>query len=128
MAGQIKQALEREFTCPPLPRYFKGPKKLPRDHVYCKECLRGLAWHRLNASISCHECCTVTQIPNNDFANFPTAFHMNQLVKAFQEAQEEIDYHKEATDTSAKSCTVHAVEMFTLLTPGIIAFRCLSMA
>ena len=114
MAGQIKQALEREVTCPLCLDIFKEPKKLPCDHVYCMECLRGLTQHRLDASISCPECRTVTQVPDSDVTNFPTAFRMNRLVEAFQEARDETDYHKEATSTSAKSCTVHTAQPLAL--------------
>ena len=39
---------------------------------------------------------------------------MNRLIEAFQEAQEETDYHKEASDTSAKSCTVHVAQPLAL--------------
>ena len=114
MARQIKQVLEREITCPLCLDLFKEPKKLPCDHVYCKECLKGLALRRLNVSISCPECRTITQIPNNDVANFPTAFRMNRLIEAFQEAKEETDYHKEATGTPAKCCTVHTAQPLAL--------------
>ena len=116
MAGQIKQVLEREVTCPLCLDIFKEPKKLPCDHVYCMECLTGLAQRRLDASISCPECRTVTPIPDNDIANFPTAFRMNRLVEAFQEAQDETDHHEEAagTGTSVKSCTVHTAQPIAL--------------
>ncbi len=114
MAGQIKQALEREVTCPLCLGIFKEPKKLPCDHVYCMECLRGLTQNRLDASLSCPECRTVTQIPESDITNFPTAFRMNRLIEAFQEAQDETDHHKEAASTTAKSCTVHTVQPLAL--------------
>ncbi len=116
MAGQIKQAVEREVTCPLCLDIFKEPKKLPCDHVYCMDCLKGLTQRRLDASLCCPECRTVMQIPESDVANFPTAFRMNRLVEAFQEAQDETDCHKEAasTSTSAKSCTVHTAQPLVL--------------
>ena len=85
--GQLRNLLEREIACPLCLGLFKEPKKLPCDHVYCKECLRGLALHGLNGTISCPECRAPTQIPNNDVSNLPTAFHMNRIMEAFQQLQ-----------------------------------------
>ena len=64
--GQVKQILEKEVTCPLCLDLFKDPKKLPCDHVYCKGCLRSLALHSLNASISYPECRTIDII---DYVN-----------------------------------------------------------
>ena len=124
MAEQIKQALEKEVTCPLCLDLFKEPKKLPCDHVYCKECLKGLALRQQNLSISCPECRTAVQIPNNDVGNFPTAFRMNRLVEAFQEAREETDHHKQATDSLAKSCTVHTAQPLALYCETCKAMLC----
>ena len=85
--GQVKQVLEKEVTCPLCLDLFKEPKKLPCDHVYCKECLKGLALRSLNATISCPECRTLTQVPGNDVNKFPTAFQTNRLIEAFQQVQ-----------------------------------------
>ena len=114
MAGQIEQALEKEVTCPLCLDLFKEPKKLPCDHIYCKECLKGLAQRSPNATISCPECRSVTQVTNNDVTNFPTAFRMNRLVEAFQEAKEETDFGKQATESPTKSCTVHTSQPLAL--------------
>ena len=85
--GQVKQMLEKEVTCALCLDLFKDPKKLPCDHVYCRECLRGLALRSLNATIFCPECRTLTQVPGNDVNNFPTAFRINRLIEAFQQVQ-----------------------------------------
>ena len=124
MAEQIKQALEKEVTCPLCLDLFKEPKKLSCDHVYCKECLKGLALHQQNLSISCPECRTVVQIPNNDIGNFPTAFRMNRLVEAYQEAREETDHHKHATESLVKSCTVHTAQPLALYCETCKAMLC----
>ena len=89
--GHVKQVLEKEITCPLCLDIFKDPKKLPCDHVYCKECLRGLALRSLNATISCPECRSLTQVPSNDVNNFPTAFHFNRLIEAFQQVQVRVE-------------------------------------
>ena len=83
--NQFKQVLEKEITCPLCLDLFKEPKKLPCDHVYCKECLRGLALRSLNTTISCPECRTFTQVPGNGVNNFPTAFQTNRLIEVFQQ-------------------------------------------
>ena len=83
--GRVKQVLENEITCALCLDLFKEPKRLPCDHVYCKDCLRGLALQSLNATISCPECRTLTQVPGNDVNNLPTAFQINRLIEAFQQ-------------------------------------------
>ena len=114
MAGKVKQALEKEVTCPLCLDLFKEPKKLPCDHVYCKDCLKGLALRSLNQSISCPECRTNTNVPNGNVNDFPTAFRMNRLIEAFQEAQEETDHHGEESTDGPTSCTVHPAQPLAL--------------
>ena len=114
MAGKVKQALEKEVTCPLCLDIFKEPKKLPCDHVYCKDCLKGLALRSLNQSISCPECRTNTNVPNGNVNDFPTAFRMNRLIEAFLEAQEEGDHHGEESTDGPTSCTVHPAQPLAL--------------
>ena len=97
MGDQIKQALEKEVTCPLCLDLFKEPKKLPCDHVYCKDCLKEIILCSLNRSISCPECRQVVDVPNNGVNDLPTAFRVNRLVGVFQEA----------TNNSIRSCAVH---------------------
>ena len=89
--GQVKQILEKEVTCALCLDLFKEPKKLPCDHIYCKECLRGLAPRSLQATISCPECRTLTQIPGNNVNKFPTAFQTNRLIEAFQQVKVRVE-------------------------------------
>ena len=116
MADKINEAVEKEVTCPLCLEIFKEPKRLPCDHVYCKDCLQGLVAQRsIGRSISCPECRNVTDIPNNDVSNFPTAFSVNRLVEAFQETQEESEKHRQVTtDNPIKSCKVHATQPLAL--------------
>ena len=109
--GQVKQVLEKEVTCSLCLDLFKDPKKLPCDHVYCKECLRGLALRSLNATISCPECRTLIQIPGNDVINFPTAFRVNRLIEAFQQVQVRVE-----TDSPNTSgiCHTHPTQPLAL--------------
>ena len=85
--GQVKQVLEKEIICPLCLDIFKEPKKLPCDHVYCKECLKSLAEITANATISCPECRFLAQPLYNDVSNFPTAFRVNRLIQAYHQIQ-----------------------------------------
>ena len=105
--GQVKQILEKEVTCALCLDLLKQPKKLPCDHVYCRDCLRSLALRSLNATISCPECRTITQVPGNDVNNFPTAFRINRLIEAFQQVQIRVE-----TDSPnvSEMCQVHPTQ------------------
>ena len=109
--GQVKQVLEKEVTCPLCLDLFKEPKKLACDHVYCKECLRGLALRSLNATISCPECRTLTQVPDNDVNNFPTAFRINRLIEAFQQVQVRVETDSPNT---TEICHTHPTQPLAL--------------
>ena len=111
--GRVKQVLEKEVTCALCLDLFKEPKKLPCDHVYCRDCLRGLALRSLNATISCPECRTLTQVPGNDVNNFPTAFQTNRLIEAFQQVQIRVE-----TDSPNVSefemCQIHPTQQLAI--------------
>ena len=106
--SKVKQVLEKEVTCPLCLDLFKEPKKLPCDHVYCKDCLRGLAVRSLNVTISCPECRILTQLPNNDVNNFPAAFRINRLIEVFRHVQ----IQEVFTDSIAVSgnCQFHSTQ------------------
>ena len=78
----VLRKLESEVTCPLCLDIFTDPKRLPCEHVYCKQCLRGLGLRSVTGkSISCPECRRDTPIPNNDVANFPTPHQINRLIE-----------------------------------------------
>ena len=111
--GHVQQVLEKEVTCPLCLDILQEPKKLPCDHVYCKACLQRLANRSFNAaSISCPECRALTQLPNGDVNNLPTAFRLNRLIETFQHVQlvrEETDSQSAATAATEETgkCKVH---------------------
>ena len=113
-AGQIKEVLnlEKEITCSLCLGLFKEPKILPCDHVYCKDCLKGLALRSLDKTISCPKCCNVSDIPNNDVNDYPTASYINRLCEVFQEAHEEINNQKQdtAADNPTQNCIDHTAQ------------------
>ena len=111
MAVPIKQFVEKEVTCPLCLGLFKDPRKLPCDHVYCKDCLNGLAVHSLDNSICCPECRNVTALPNGNVAEFPTDFRMNRLVKGFLESHETTDRcRSETAEITSKKCSIHGTQ------------------
>ena len=58
--------------------------------------------------ISCPECHSPAQVPGRDVNNIPTAFRINQLIKAFQQAQVLV----ETADSPnvAEMCQVHPAQ------------------
>ena len=110
---QVRQVLEKEVTCPLCLDLFKDPKKLPCDHIYCKECLRSLALRSLNATISCPECRTLTQVPGNDVNSFATAFRINRLIEAFQQVQVKVETdHPNITESVCGSHPRQALALY----------------
>ena len=109
----VRQVLEKEVTCPLCLDLFKDPKKLPCDHVYCKDCLRGLALRSLNATISCPECRTLTQAPGNDVNNFLTAFRINRFVEAFQKVNLQVEVDSPSV-CSGEVCQTHPTQPFAI--------------
>ena len=109
--GRVKQVLEKEVTCALCLDLFKQPKRLPCDHVYCRDCLRDLALRSVDATISCPECRTMTQAPDNDVNNFPTAFQTNRLIEAFQQVQIRVE-----TDSPnvTEMCHVHPTQQLAI--------------
>ena len=104
MANTIRRGVKSEVTCPLCQDIFTDPKRLPCDHVYCKECLRGLALQTVTGSISCpdRECRRDIPIPNNDVANFPTPQQVIRLIEMHMKSA------KTATSQqAAATCGVH---------------------
>ena len=107
--SNVKRVLEKEVTCPLCLDLFKEPKKLPCDHVYCKDCIKGLALRSLNATISCPECHTLTQLPNNDINNLPTDFRMNRFIEVFQEMKMGEDTDRSGANEEIR-CEAHPAQ------------------
>ena len=81
------KGLERfqdEITCPLCLGIYEEPKILPCQHIYCQDCLEGLAGRSRNGTVACPECRSVAQIPGNNVSTFPTAFHINRLKEVYE--------------------------------------------
>ena len=111
--GQVRSVLEKEVTCPLCLGLFKEPKKLPCDHVYCKDCLSGMALRSHNATITCPECRDLAQIPNNNVSNFPTAFHMNRILEVFQQMQM-ASQDQTGSPSTFGHCQAHSTQLLVI--------------
>lgn len=112
---RVKQVLEKEVTCPLCLDIFKEPKKLPCDHVYCRQCIEKLANRSLDAFLSCPECRTATEVPNGEVTNFSTAYLFNRLVEAFQRVDLEVKQDSNSVSAAQEArCKDHDTEQLVL--------------
>ena len=105
--------LESEVTCPLCLDIFTEPKRLPCDHVYCRQCLRGLALRSTTGSISCPECRTDTPVPPNfDVTQFATPHQVNRLVEMYQQNLKLAE--TEAAEPQPATCKEHKSQPLAL--------------
>ena len=108
----VLRRLESEVTCPLCLDIFTDPKRLPCDHVYCKECLRGLGLQSVTGkSISCPECRRDIPIPNNDVTNFPTPHQVNRLIEMHLKSAKT---EAETPQPAAATCKLHKCQSLDL--------------
>ena len=94
--SEVVKGLKAEVTCPLCLDIFTDPKRLPCEHVYCKECLRGLALRSITGTdITCPECRRYTPVPNNGVAAFSTPHQVNRLIEMYQKS---VKYESAKTD------------------------------
>ena len=103
--NSMQRGVKSEVTCPLCLDVFTDPKRLPCDHVYCKECLHGLSMRSATRSISCPECRRDIPIPNNDVTNFPTSHQVIRLKEM---------YLKSAKTAAAATCKLHSSQSLDL--------------
>ena len=108
-SGVLKR-LESEVTCPLCLDIFTEPKRLPCEHVYCKQCLRGLGLRSVTGkSISCPECRRDIPIPNNNVANFPTPHQVNRLIEIHLKSAK-----TETPQPASATCKLHKSQSLNL--------------
>ena len=104
--------LESEVTCPLCHGIFTEPRKLSCDHVYCRQCLHGLALRSITGSISCPECRTDTPVPPNfDVTQFATPHQVNRLVEMYQRS---LKRAKTEAETQPATCNEHKSQPLAL--------------
>ena len=108
--NEFLKKLEAEVTCPLCLQIYTEPKKLPCEHVYCKQCLHGLASRSTTGTISCPECRTDTPVPPNfDMSQFVTPYRVNRLVEMYWQNLE-----PEAAAAKPSTCPVHKSQALAL--------------
>ena len=111
----VLQRLESEVTCPLCLDIFTEPKRLPCDHVYCRQCLRGLALRSITGSISCPECRADTPVPpNSNFAQLTTPHQVNRLIEMYQQNLKLADVETEAVPPQPAVCREHNSQTLAL--------------
>ena len=74
--------LREEVTCSVCFHLFKEPKQLPCLHVFCLECLNGLAWtNAREGKIKCPICQIEVAVPDcGTMETLPACFHLKNLL------------------------------------------------
>ena len=80
MAEEVVKKLEEQLNCFICLGTYTVPKLLQCNHVFCRDCLVGLA-HRNPQGLLCPTCRQVTPIPPSGVAGLQSAFQTNQLLE-----------------------------------------------
>ena len=104
------EKIKREITCALCLDILEQPRILPCYHVYCKCCLGSIALKSGGGTIPCPECRHVVQLPGNNVANLPTAFHIHRLKEIYFSMDPEKkptinDQHEETDSATARDET-----------------------
>ena len=86
LAEEVVKKLEEQLNCLICLGTYTVPKLLQCNHVFCRDCLVGLA-HRNPQGLPCPTCRQVTPIPPAGVAGLQPAFQTNQLLEI-------LDQHK----------------------------------
>ena len=80
MAEEIAKKLEEQLNCLICLGTYTVPKLLQCNHVFCRDCLVGLA-RRNQQGLPCPTCRQVTPIPPSGVEGLQSAFQTNQLLE-----------------------------------------------
>ena len=80
MAEEVVKKLEEQLNCLICLGTYTVPKLLQCNHVFCRDCLVGLA-HRNPQGLPCPTCRQVTPIPSAGVASLQSAFQTNQFLE-----------------------------------------------
>ena len=122
---KILKTLKEEITCPLCLDIFEDPKRLPCEHVFCKQCLYSLALRSISGSISCPECRRNIPVPNHDVSIFPTPHQINRLKETYEKNFEVIKI--EQATLQPATCKVHksqTLELYCETCESLVCPRC----
>ena len=80
MAEEVVKKLEEKLNCLICLGTYTVPKLLQCNHVFCRDCLVGLA-HRNQQGLPCPTCRQVTPIPPSGVAGLQSAFQTYQFLE-----------------------------------------------
>ena len=118
MAEKALKKLEDQLNCLICLSTYTDPKLLQCNHVFCKDCLVGLA-HRNPLGLPCPTCRRVTPIPLSGVGGLQSAFQTNHLL--------EILYEHERVKQDVAYCPRHQnreLELYCETCEELICVQC----
>ena len=118
MAEEVVKKLEKQLNCLICLNTYTDPKLLQCNHVFCRDCLVGLA-HRNPQGLPCPTCRQVTPIPPEGVAGLQPAFQTNQFLEI-------LDQH-EMVKKDILYCPKHQnreLELYCETCEELICFHC----
>ena len=118
MAEKTVKKLEEQLNCLICLGTYTVPKLLQCNHVFCRDCLVGLA-HRNPQGLPCPTCRQVTPIPPSGVIGLQSAFQTNHLLEI-------LDQH-EKVKQDILYCQQHQnreLELFCETCEELICFQC----
>ena len=122
----MDHGLKSEVTCPLCLDIFTDPKRLPCDHVYCEECLRGLSMRSVTGHISCPECRRDVLIPNNDVANFPTPHQIIRLREMYLKSENSETARPQQEVTTCKLHNSQSLDLYCETCQHLVCGHCIA--
>ena len=118
MAEEVVKKLEEKLNCLICLHTYTVPKLLQCNHVFCRDCLVGLA-RRNQQGLPCPTCRQVTPIPPSGVAGLQSAFQTNQFLEI-------LDQH-EKVKQDILYCPQHQnreLELYCETCEELICFQC----
>ena len=118
MAEEVVKKLEEQLNCLICLGTYTVPKLLQCNHVFCRDCLVGLA-RRNPQGLLCPTCRQVTPIPPSGVAGLQSAFQTNQFLEI-------LDQH-EKVKQDILYCQHHQnreLELYCETCEELICFQC----
>ena len=114
-AKEVVKKLEEQLNCSICLNVYTDPRLLKCNHVFCRECLVGLA-HRNPQGLPCPTCHQVTPIPPEGVAGLQSAFQTNQLLDQHEKVKQDILY--------CQQHQIQELELYCDTCEELICFQC----